>query len=77
LPVVGSRLVADLLNWEQGADLVVAETGDPEAFACQVVAAYRDRALWEQMQRRGASRAAADANPVALSGQVAELLDEL
>ena len=53
LPVVASELLRRQMNWEDGQDLLSADCAHPEGMAQQIIALYRDEALW-QLIRTGA-----------------------
>jgi glycosyltransferase involved in cell wall biosynthesis len=53
LPVVATDLLRRQMGWEDGQDLLSADSAHPEAMAKQIIALYRDEALW-QLIRTGA-----------------------
>lgn len=55
LPVVATPLLARQLGWTDKGAVGIADPGDPEAFAAEVIALYRDPDLW--LRRREAALA--------------------
>ena len=53
LPVVATEVLRGELDWDAGEEILAAASDDPATFAAQVVALYRDEALWQSV-REGA-----------------------
>lgn len=75
LPVVASRLLADQLAWEDGVDLLAADTAQEFAEACARL--YRDAHVWEQLRERALHRTDQDCSTRGFAEQIRLLLDEL
>jgi O-antigen biosynthesis protein len=56
LPVVATELLRRQMNWENGRDLLSAESTDPELFAKQIVALYQDEELWQKIRTNALDR---------------------
>lgn len=56
LPVVASELLCRQMGWEDGQELLAADTANPARFAERIVALYRGEALWRQLQTRALER---------------------
>ena len=56
LPVVATALLCAQLGWTNGAELLTADATDPAAFAAQIVALYRDEALWIRLRDAALTR---------------------
>ena len=50
LPVVATDLLRRQMGWEDGIDLLAAESTDPAGFAARVVRLYRDAELWQRLR---------------------------
>jgi O-antigen biosynthesis protein len=50
LPVVATDVLRRQMNWEDGQDLLAADSAQPEAMARQIIALYRDAALWQRIR---------------------------
>jgi glycosyltransferase involved in cell wall biosynthesis len=50
-PVVATPIAIEGMHAEAGRDVLIAET--PEAFAEEVLRAYRDPELWQQLSEHG------------------------
>jgi glycosyltransferase involved in cell wall biosynthesis len=61
LPAVATSLLAMQLGWEDGTELLVADT--PEGFAHQCARLYMNRALWQRLREAALLRVAADCDP--------------
>lgn len=59
LPVVATTLLAEQLDWRDGAELAAVPTGDATAMAQRIVSLYRDQDAWLRL-RDGALRRLAD-----------------
>ncbi len=56
LPVVATDLLRRQLAWQDGEDLLAADSADPAAFARQVLALYRSEELWNRIRAGAAER---------------------
>ena len=50
VPVVATEVLRQQMNWENGRDLLSADSNDPVQFAKQIMALYQDEALWQQIR---------------------------
>jgi glycosyltransferase involved in cell wall biosynthesis len=50
LPVVATELLRRQMNWENGRDLLSADSEHPELLAKQIIALYQNEALWQQIR---------------------------
>ncbi len=50
VPVVATELLRRQMNWDDGRELLAADSDDPEQFAKQLLALYQDEALWQQIR---------------------------
>jgi glycosyltransferase involved in cell wall biosynthesis len=60
VPVVATALLRQQMDWEDGKDLLAAESADPAQFARHVVTLYRDPALWQALRDNALARLAAE-----------------
>ena len=56
LPVVATELLRRQMNWENGLELISADSGNPEQFAEQIVALYQNEALWQRIRANALDR---------------------
>ena len=56
LPIVTTSLIAGQTGWNHGTELLAADETDPQAFARQLIALYRDERLWQRLQHNAAAR---------------------
>jgi O-antigen biosynthesis protein len=56
LPVVATELLRCQMNWDNGRDLLSAESTDPELFAKQIIALYQDEELWQKIRTNALDR---------------------
>jgi GT2 family glycosyltransferase/glycosyltransferase involved in cell wall biosynthesis len=73
LPVVSTRLLADQLGWDDGAELLVGE--DENGFAAAVVALLKDDALWSRIRSAALVRAGSDFDPEVFDRSVGQIVD--
>jgi glycosyltransferase involved in cell wall biosynthesis len=50
LPTVATDLLRRQMDWEEGLDLLTADSADPVRFAERVVTLYRDPDLWQRLR---------------------------
>jgi GT2 family glycosyltransferase/tetratricopeptide (TPR) repeat protein len=72
LPAVATSLLATQLGWEDGDELLVADT--PEDFAAQCARLYTDRALWHGLRETALARVMVDCDPAAFAESLAAVL---
>lgn len=72
VPVVATPLVARQLEWNDGSELLVAET--PVEFASAVARLCADRALWTRTRDVARARVERDHNPKRFSAAIADAL---
>jgi hypothetical protein len=58
--VVAAELLRQQTGWENGKELLAADSTDPTQFARHVVALYRDPALWQTLRDNALARLAAE-----------------
>lgn len=58
LPCVTTALLAQQLGWQDGKELLVADT--PAAYAAQCIKLYQDEGLWQDVRNAGLTRIAED-----------------
>lgn len=56
LPIVATDLLRRQLGWEDGVDLLAADSTDPAGFAERVVMLYRDPDLWQRLRDNALQR---------------------
>ncbi len=56
LPIVATDLLCRQMGWEDGVDLLTADSTDPAGFADRVVRLYRDPDLWQQLRDNALQR---------------------
>jgi O-antigen biosynthesis protein len=56
LPVVATELLRRQMNWDNGQDLLSAESDSPELFAKQIIALYQDETLWRRVRANALDR---------------------
>jgi glycosyltransferase involved in cell wall biosynthesis/GT2 family glycosyltransferase len=56
VPVVATELLRRQLDWQDGRDLLAADSGDPAKFAQQIIALYRDPVLWQLLRGNALDR---------------------
>jgi glycosyltransferase involved in cell wall biosynthesis len=72
VPVVATRLVADLLGWSHGVELMAAD--GPEGFAAHCRALLEDEQLWCRLRAAALERVRHEHSPQAFEAAVASLL---
>jgi hypothetical protein len=72
LPAVATSLLAKQLGWEDGTELLVADT--PEAFARQCARLYTDPALWQRLREAALVRVTADCDPAGFRENLTAIL---
>jgi glycosyltransferase involved in cell wall biosynthesis len=60
VPVVATELLRQQMGWEDGKELLAADSADPAQFARHVVTLYRDPALWQALRDNALARLAAE-----------------
>jgi len=60
VPIVATTLLRDQTGWQDGKELLTADSTDPVAFARQIVTLYRDAALWQSLRDNALARLAAE-----------------
>ncbi len=60
VPVVATELLRRQLEWQDGRDLLAADSGDPAKFAQQIIALYRDPLLWQVLRSNALDRICED-----------------
>jgi GT2 family glycosyltransferase len=60
LPVVATSLLREQTGWEDGKELLAADSTDPVAFARQIVTLYRDEAMWQSLRDNALARLATE-----------------
>jgi hypothetical protein len=70
--VVTTRLVADLLGWADGVELLAAESAEGFAARCRVLLADED--LWSRLRAAALERVIHEHSPAAFRTTVADLL---
>lgn len=73
LPVVATRLLATQLGWQDGAVLGCDPT-EPARFAADVIALYRDEALWTATRERALGRVAAECSPQGFTATIGRII---
>jgi GT2 family glycosyltransferase len=56
LPIAATELLRGQVGWQDGHDILSADISEPEKFASNVVALYRDRELWHRVRDNAADR---------------------
>ena len=74
LPAVCTTLLGQQLGWENGADILAAETSEEFAEAC--IRAYSDQALWQQLRINSLNRIAAECSVEYFSGTICAMLEQ-
>lgn len=73
LPVVATSLLARQLGWQDGVEILVADS--PEDFAHQVARLHTDPALWTAIRTAALERVARDCDPSTFRHKVRAVLD--
>jgi glycosyltransferase involved in cell wall biosynthesis len=50
VPVVATEVLREELDWKQGDEILAARADDPERFAANIVALYRDETQWQSVR---------------------------
>jgi glycosyltransferase involved in cell wall biosynthesis len=74
LPIVASALLARQLGWQDEAELLTADTADPDHFASQIIRLYHDADLWEKIRAQAAERIAQENAPQVYDERLREIL---
>jgi glycosyltransferase involved in cell wall biosynthesis len=74
LPCVATGLLAEQLNWQDGAELLTAPTGDAKGFAMQIARLYRSPVIWKRLRKNALARIALENTAAAFDSRVAEIL---
>jgi GT2 family glycosyltransferase len=72
LPAVATSLLATQLGWEDGVELLVADS--PQDFANQCARLYTDRALWQGLREAALIKVATDCDPAGFDRALAAVL---
>lgn len=75
LPVVTTRLGAEGMGLEDGADALVAD--DEEAFAAEILRAYHDADLWRRLATNGRRAIARGSSPSVVRSLLSEILMDI
>jgi glycosyltransferase involved in cell wall biosynthesis len=73
LPVVASCLLAEQLGWQDGVDLLVADS--PEHFAAHCIRLYTDEALWMAIRQSALTRVANECSSESFARQLRRILE--
>jgi len=73
LPVVATSLLARQLGWQDGVEMLVADS--PEDFAHQVARLHTDAALWTAIRTAALERVAQDCEPSTFQHRIRAVLD--
>jgi glycosyltransferase involved in cell wall biosynthesis len=60
LPVAATELLREQLGWDNGTDVLSADSADPAGFAQNIVTLYRDATLWETLRNHALERIRAE-----------------
>jgi GT2 family glycosyltransferase len=74
LPVVATELLRGQLGWENGRDMLSADTSDPALFASHIVRLHREPALWQGIRDAAIERLRTENNLDDYSRLVQKLL---
>ncbi len=74
LPSVVSPLIAKQMGYPDGHALLVGE--DPASFAAQIITLYRDRVLWQKIQREALSWIRNNCNPATLKSILQDIIND-
>jgi glycosyltransferase involved in cell wall biosynthesis len=72
VPVVGTALMAQQLDWAPGAEIGTADT--PEAFAAAAIGLHQDGSAWAAMSAAALRRVREEHSPTAFAERVREML---
>ena len=75
LPVVTTRLGAEGMGLEHEQDVLVADSA--EAFAAEIVRAYRDAGLWTRLAANGRSTIARASSPATVQALLVGILSDI
>jgi GT2 family glycosyltransferase/glycosyltransferase involved in cell wall biosynthesis len=75
LPVVASDLLCRQLGWQDGCDLIAANTADPAEFARRIVVLYRDATLWQTLRDNALARVRAENGRADYEAAVRQVLE--
>jgi GT2 family glycosyltransferase len=56
LPVVATELLRRQMAWQNGRDLLCADSDDPQQMAAQILALYQDEPLWQRIRTNALDR---------------------
>jgi GT2 family glycosyltransferase len=73
IPVVATSLLAQQLDWNDGAQLLVADT--PEAFAEQCIRLYRDARLWERIRKNALDQVRLECSPEVFENTLKSIIE--
>lgn len=73
LPMVVSSLIASQLGWNDGIDLLAAQTDDPAVFAEKCERLYTDSALWAGLRENALRRMETECSPEAFKKALQEI----
>lgn len=74
VPVVASRLLVEQLCWEDGTELLAADSAEGFAQACAQL--YREPPLWEQLRQQALLRTQQDCSAQVFTATLEKLLDD-
>jgi GT2 family glycosyltransferase len=74
LPVVATELLRRQMGWENGRDILCADTDDPEQMAKQVLALCQDAALWQRIRANALDRLSRENSPEGYAEAIQRLL---
>jgi hypothetical protein len=74
VPVVATEVLRGELNWSADQELLVATSDDPERFAAQIVALYRDETVWQSIREGALRRVRQENGRVEFTRAVASIL---
>jgi len=76
LPVIATDLLCRQLGWDNGRDIIAVDPADPAGFARQIVALYRDAALWQSLRDHALERARTENARIDYEAAVRQVLDQ-
>ncbi len=77
LPVVAGRILADVLGWTDGCELMAVETGDADAYARAIVTLYNTEPVWSAMRDAAGRRLSTDRTAAAFDARIRSLVGGL
>jgi glycosyltransferase involved in cell wall biosynthesis len=72
VPVVSTRLIAELLDWRHNVELITAD--EPETFAVGCYQLFTDSILWHRIRRAALGRIGTDCSPTEFNSRLEAVL---